>query len=688
MILSSGLLDFWVQLHYRYKNVPYKFNLPLPQGDKVLDGLKLSFRIHTVSGGLRLTAAIESMEPVEIESFVLTGGFPYGDNLLSVFANGYQSWTDSRERSPGNRISALQWPGRLFALQRLGDASFYPYSERRGRFHGYGYAYLRYPERIILFGSLDDRHGYSIIGTDIRQNILTLTKDLQGLKLDGREEILDMILLEGAEDEVFNLYSSMRVESFHKAPRVFGCFSKSRKNRRLDELTIRRNLGSLRDKAVPLDYFIIGEGWQSTLGEWKLLAPGFPSGMASLGAEIRGSGYAPGLWFAPFVVGINSTIFRTRKDWLAREEGKSPKPVGRMSRHGGVFFALDITRTDVRQYISENYQRIRDEWRFDLIYMDLLYAVGIYGKDGISRGAMMKQAMEFLFSLKKDEVWVVSGIPLETAFGLVEYARIAADTTRYWENLSQKKLHSRERSSTINALKTTIGRRHLDGRFFGNALDSFHLSPQKGAMEAHRRYTQLLLHLLFGHFITTSDDISEYGREETALFSSLFPFIKPEIQSCSDSRGTLKVRYSAAGRHYMCVSNLNDRNRSFQLPEGPWFGMPALGIRAHHIAGGLPQHLKAGESRNYLQLQNGDAFAGSSGHIFSGAEIAQIRSDDENWVINTIKPNHHPFRIWLRVDSKVSKPTINGEASEIRHVTPIGDALISGVVVSLPDKSC
>lgn len=678
---SSDTIEYWVQLHYTYNNASYKFNLPLPLGKKHLDGLILDFSLLNISGGRRIAVSIESMGMVEIESFSLTGQIPEGE-IQGVFANGYQSWTGCQELPPGERIAALQWLGRFLTLQYTGDADFYPYSERKGRFHGYGYAYFRFLQRMVLIASLNNRLGYTIIETDIRQNLFTVKKDLHGLKINGREEVLELAMIEGSEEEVFDIYSRMSLKSFKAAPRVLAWMGKSKKLRRLDELSIRRNLGLFRDSDKALDYFIIGEGWQSTLGEWKLPAPGFPSGMASLGAEIRGSGYTPGIWFAPFVVGIDSTIFRTRKDWLAREKGKAQRPVGRLTRNGAVYFPLDMRKREVKEYISESYRRIRDEWRYELIYMDLLYAAAVYSRDGMSRGRLMKEAMDFLFSLKNNEVWVTGGVPLETVFGEVEYARIASDTTRFWEDRYKNKLHARERASTLNALQSTVGRRQLDGRFFGNALDSFTLISEKGGMEGQRRYTQLLLHLLFGRFISTSDNISEYGSEEMKLFNALFPFIEPEIESVSESRRTVTIQYRAAGRPYMCVSNLSDRNRYFQLPDGPWFGMPVLGSRSHHIAGGLRQQLKSGESKNYLKLENGDYFAGSDGHIFPGGEIASIENESENWIVVPVKARCQPFRIWIRPMRDVRNPTINGKPATIRHLTALDEFLLTGIVNS------
>lgn len=654
---SSAPSEIWVQLHYRYKDESYKYNLPLPQGGKFLDGIRVDFNRRAVPGGHRITVTMETIGPVHIESFVLTGKLDYGDNLQGVFMNGCQSWTGSRERSAGERIAKLNWPAHLFALQQAGDSRFFPYSEKKGRFHGYGYGYLRWGDRIFLAGSLDERIGCTVISTDIRHNLFVIDKSLSGFRLDKKTDVLDMLLIEGSESFVFDRYAAMRSE-IHSEMRLGEPLNDSRPlawispaegTRRIDEVSLRRRLAAFREAAVPLDYFAVGRGWYTALGDWNTPAPGFPSGMSSLATEIRGSGYIPGIWSAPFVASVDSEVFRTRKDWLARENGRVPRPAGRPTHQGVPFFALNLFRSDVKQYIAESYRRMRDQWSFDFFILDYLYAAALCPPEGSSRGGAMNAAMDFLSSLKKNETWLCGAVPIECAFGRTEYCRIGADTTRRWENRFLRGVHVRERASTVNALRSTIGRRQLNGRFFINAVDSFILRCTKRTMDSARRCTQLLIHLLFGGFLSISEDISECSPDEKRLFFSLFPMARPLIETVRGARRTITVTYTVQNRRFMSFSNLSERMRSFTLPEGRWFGTPGPRRRAHHIIGGRRQYLRPGESRSYLQLSPEDPFAGSDGHFFPGFEIDRMTSKGPEWTI-TPKPGLlKTFRIWLKV---------------------------------------
>lgn len=197
-------------------------------------------------------------------------------------------------------------------------------------------------------------------------------------------------------------------------------------------------------------------------------------------------------------------------------------------------------------------------------------------------------------------------------------------------------------------------------------------------MEPPMRYTQLLLHTLLGNLITTSDNISDYDEEELHTYLSQFPLIQPEIDDVAEFRRTVTIRYRAGGRSFISISNLAERIRPFELPDGHWFGAPGLKRRTHHVTGGGQQVLKPGESRNYMRLEPSDPFAGSDGHIFPGCEIASIDRTGDDWVIIPESGTLNDFHVWIRVPE--GPPVrINGDEAEILQ-TPYGDRLATGII--------
>ena len=209
-----------------------------------------------------------------------------------------------------------------------------------------------------------------------------------------------------------------------------------------------------------------------------------------------------------------------------------------------------------------------------------------------------------------------------------------------------------------------MGRRHLNRLFFANDTDIFMLRGKKNQLETPRRYTLFLLTALLGELLFTSDDIAEYDEEEMRTYLSLFPLVELSSLEVSEFRRTITIRYSVYGRSYVSISNLAERNRSFVLPEGFWFGAPGLKRRAHHLKGGNKQNLKPGESRTYLSLETENTFAGSDGHVFPGCEVESIEQNGAAWTVVPRPGVLQAFRIWIRLD--VNTPvTINGVDANI-----------------------
>ena len=67
---------------------------------------------------------------------------------------------------------------------------------------------------------------------------------------------------------------------------------------------------SATSNSVPLDIFLIDDGFTPEMGDWLDVKPQFPHGMAPLLADIAAAGFRPGLWIAPFMVGNRSQTLR------------------------------------------------------------------------------------------------------------------------------------------------------------------------------------------------------------------------------------------------------------------------------------------------------------------------------------------------------------------------------------------
>jgi alpha-galactosidase len=99
----------------------------------------------------------------------------------SIFLNGFNSWTDSVERSPLARTRGLNGvPTAVinrWVLDNSGDYRFVKQAGLPGGQHGIGYGYLRYGDRVLLFGSLDEDTGFTVVRESARTNAIKLEKE-------------------------------------------------------------------------------------------------------------------------------------------------------------------------------------------------------------------------------------------------------------------------------------------------------------------------------------------------------------------------------------------------------------------------------------------------------------------------------------------------------------------------------
>jgi alpha-galactosidase len=81
-------------------------------------------------------------------------------------------------------------------------------------------------------------------------------------------------------------------------------------------------LASSRDE-IPIDVVQLDDGYQRAIGDWLETGERFPRGIAPLASAIRGAGFRPGIWTAPFCAAVESRLHQDHADWLLR------KPSGR-----------------------------------------------------------------------------------------------------------------------------------------------------------------------------------------------------------------------------------------------------------------------------------------------------------------------------------------------------------------------
>ncbi|MBQ7063369.1 MAG: alpha-galactosidase [Firmicutes bacterium] len=495
----------------------------------------LSFLIRVLRDGEAFSLGGEAPVPEERGEFRIVRDLPEG-HLESVtaslplgikddekiFMNGYQSWTYCPEYSRRSSIRPYgllpRFLVRHFRLDRYGDYHFVDYDRTPGRTHGFSYCYFRHGDRYRLFASLDERPGYTIFRYDANSEVLSVERDCAGLACGGEYHAFDLFYAEGSEDEVFDAWFAAMGARPRTAQKIAGYSSWYNRYRKISRESIIQDLSGCESMLQPGDLFQIDDGWEPYVGDWlEADAAKFPAGMKKMADAIHEKGFKAGLWLAPFAAQRGSALLAEHPDWCLQHDGRKWSS----GCQWGGFYSLDIDHPGVIAYLEKVFDRVFDEWGFDLVKLDFLYAAAPFGTEHETRGGRMIRAMELLRRLCRDKLILGCGVPLMPAFGLVDYCRIGCDVGRDWDDKLIMHLINRERVSTRQSLGNTLFRRELNGRAFYNDPDVFFLRDENLHLSAPRKKLLATLNSLLGGVLLHSDDMSRYSEEAKALYREL-----------------------------------------------------------------------------------------------------------------------------------------------------------------------
>lgn len=479
------------------------------------------FRIKDSFSQGRFTADMITKNDIRIKEFKVI--FPYYYKKDSVvFINGYQSWTDSREYFTSEKMSGFsKWKKWMLTkpvnahtgLCRSGDAFFCKYPKGRGEFFGYSYGYVRNDENIDLFASLSESSGYTIVRFDVKKSLVTAEKDFDGVLFSGDSRLIDFVHLNGGYDEVFDKWFEMMNIQCRQTEKKCGYTTWYNYYGNVDENIVKRDLKALSALPEKVDIFQIDDGYQRCIGEWLHNdEKKFPSGMKKLADEIHNNDMLAGLWLAPFAATKNSFIYKEHKDWLVHCDNGKLYPAG---ANWGGFYAIDFYNQDAAKYIRKVFDTILNDWGYDMVKLDFLYAACIVPMHNKSRGQIMCEAMDFIRDCVGDKLILGCGVPLMPSFGKVDFCRVGADVALEWK---YNPYGIREDVSTPNTINCSIFRRGLNGRAFMNDPDVFLLRDNNIKMSFEQRKLVAEINSVFGSLLFVSDNVSQYSREQLEVF--------------------------------------------------------------------------------------------------------------------------------------------------------------------------
>ncbi len=510
--------------------------------------------------------AIHPKQPIQIKKLSLIFNHPYlSDEDPRIFCNGYQSWSESREYQLGEKIEQLKFWAK--SRQYFGDEHIQEIPRGKNKFHSWTYTYIKNQQvsnNLTLLGSLKENAAFTYFVHDANTQQLIVEKDCNGLELSHSFPILDLFVGNGKEQKIFDQWKhEMDFPALRTKPST-GWTSWYNYYTDISEEIILKNLNAFVEKNTPLDYFQIDDGYQTQVGDWLSIKSSFPNGMAAVAQKIKQANYKAGIWLAPFVCDAKSDIFKNKKHWLVKDKNGKLLVAGNIKLWGGNFYVLDFYQKEVQDYLMQVIGIFTKKWGFDFLKFDFLYAVCILPTKNKTRGQIMHDAMDFLKTQAGDKMILGCGVPLGSAFGKVDFCRIGTDVHLQWENKIQRFNGNRERVSTLLSLRSTLGRWQLNNRFFQNDPDVFILRNDNNKLTPHQQYTLLIINVLCGNLIFTSDFIGNYSNEQWSEFQLIFELQNSEIKEVQNlTNDKYLISFHQGGKRFVAVCNLSNKQTSF-----------------------------------------------------------------------------------------------------------------------------
>ncbi len=539
--------------------------------------------------------------------------FPEGTRMT---VNGFQGWTMTQELDLREKIRPLRRFLRSISLP-YGDYAWVD----AGGLVAHQKTMFRLPDG-SAFSAAFESDAYGYFQWDDAQRILSAAADVEGRVVEPGE--------------------TMRFRWFWRFYEPRRDFSRPLTGfttwynfyNRIDENLILRLIDEY--SGFPIDVFQIDDGWQRAIGDWRENDK-FKGGMGRLARAIKDAGFKAGLWLAPFVCQQGSEAFGRLKRKIVA--GFNPMWAGGSKPY---FYRYDPDDDELRRI----FDRVIDEWGFDFLKLDFLYAPGV-GEEKITRGERLLAALEQIGrAVDKRASVLACGIPCRGVGKPFDYWRMGPDVGPVADLKIGKFLGNRERISTLNALRNVIVRTRLWlAPGVGHDPDVFLLRDYKTRLPHELRFSNYWINVVCGDLLFTSDEPSRYGPDLSRLYKMHFPhrpltsydyrLVEDDVYALSFEKNGMRyaafVNLTAARKRVKLGDEaqawIRWENRAyFPAPHPLSAGYDAGG----RFSGGLPKPFNRGDvvelapyaTRVFVVFDTDRrCLAGGDGHILPGCEF-------------------------------------------------------------------
>ena len=470
--------------------------------------------------------------------------FDFSESDL-IMANGYQSWTETKEFAKGENVRDLdKLPKFLldgYAFKSYGSQHFH--KVRKNVVTAFDYGYVK-GNRELFIGNLNYVNAYLIIDFCRKENVIRIVSDVYGKKLTEGERfcVFNYLVFQNVSDGENEYFSRFTPRCNRK---LFGYTSWYNHYQNINSDII---LTALKDSDDRFDLFQIDDGFEPFVGDWLNVDKNkFPEGLSPIVEKIHSSGKMAGIWLAPFAVEQKSDLFRNHPDWIVKDKNGDPVKCG---ANWSGFYSLDLSNSDAAGYVKQVLSYYK-EIGFDFFKLDFLYCCSVIPFDGKTRA----ETADFAYSLIKnelsDKLILGCGAVLSSAFEKFDYMRIGPDVSLIFDDVWYMKFMHPERISTKVTLQNTVYRSAMNGRVFMNDPDVFLLRDDNISLSKEQRYALTKINSLFGSLLMTSDNPKSYGADKSEVLNEALEIFRSAKVGKYERRGEMIViDYVLNGRDF------------------------------------------------------------------------------------------------------------------------------------------
>ncbi|EED95420.1 hypothetical protein THAPSDRAFT_261491, partial [Thalassiosira pseudonana CCMP1335] len=294
-----------------------------------------------------------------------------------------------------------------------------------------------------------------------------------------------------------------------------------------DSLSKNAHILEQKQKTIGFNVCLIDDGYMTAWGDWTSLKPGKflkEGGMRVLADAIRSKGMKPGVWLAPFACDKSSQLAKDHPDWIIKND------CGRYANSancGKFFYGLDATNPAVRKHVYNTILRAVEEWGFEVLKLDFLYASCLAGNgkydNTMSRAEAMYLGLRTIRAAAKDAFIIGCGCPIGSAIGFVDGMRVSCDTgptwvpefpLPHWDNGTLPALRG--------MLRNTISRAPLGHRWWHNDPDCILLGESTKLTDNEVVSAASVVAMTGGMFLL-SDDMQKVSDARLNVAKRIFP---------------------------------------------------------------------------------------------------------------------------------------------------------------------